>query len=82
MWTNRQFWFAASWRAFRTFCQTLASLFAGEAANLLTAPWSSMLSVSAGAALISLLQSIDRERAVDPAKADDVVSIDGHGPGR
>lgn len=82
MWTNRQFWLDSSWRAFRTFCQTLASLLAGQAVNLLSAPWSSMLSVSAGAALISLLQSIDRERvAVEPVKAD-AVTIDGHGPGR
>lgn len=62
MWTNRQFWLDSTWRAFRTFCQTLASLLAGQAVNLLAAPWSSMLSISAGAALISLLQSIDRER--------------------
>jgi hypothetical protein len=64
MWTNVQFWKDATWRAFRTFCQTLASLFGGLAFNILTAPWSSVLSIAAGAALISLWQSIDRERAV------------------
>lgn len=88
MWTNRQFWLDSTWRAFRTFCQTLASLLAGQAVNLLSAPWSSMLSVAAGAALISLLQSIDRERVAVTAPVVDVPtdvtvdSIDGHGPGR
>lgn len=63
MWTDKQFWKDATWRAFRTFCQTLASMFGGMAFNILTAPWSSVLSVAVGAALISLWQSIDRERA-------------------
>lgn len=69
MWTDRQFWKDATWRAFRTFCQTLASMFGGMAFNILTAPWSSVLSVAVGAALISLCQSIDRERAVTAAPA-------------
>jgi hypothetical protein len=64
MWTNVQFWKDSTWRAFRTFCQTLAALLAGQAATIITADWRSTLSVSATAALISLLQSIDRERAV------------------
>jgi hypothetical protein len=64
MWTNAQFWKDATWRAFRTFCQSLGGLLGGEAVNIISAPWSAMLSISAGAALVSLLQSIDRERAV------------------
>lgn len=64
MWTDRQFWLDTSWRAFRTFCQSLAALLGGQAVNLLTAPWSSMLGISAGAALMSVLMSVDRERAV------------------
>lgn len=64
MWTNWQFWLDATWRAFRTFCQTLAAMLGGQAVNALTAPWISMLSVSGTAALVSLLMSVDRERAV------------------
>ena len=64
MWTNWQFWHDSTWRAFRTFCQTLAALLGGQAVNVLTAPWASMLGVSGTAALVSLLMSVDRERAV------------------
>lgn len=75
MWTNRQFWCDATWRAFRTFCQTLAALLAAQFSGLLAAtgvtnsgiphtPWAGFLYASAIAGLISLLQSIDRERAV------------------
>ena len=70
MWTDWQFWRDATWRAFRTFCQTLAALLGGQAVNVLTAPWASMLGVSGTAALVSLLMSVDRERAVaGPAAA-------------
>lgn len=69
MWTNRQFWMDATWRCFRTFCQTLAAMLAGQTANLLTAPWSGMLSTAGGAALVSLLMSIDRERVVTTPEA-------------
>lgn len=68
MWTNWQFWKDATWRSFRTFCQTLAALLGGQAVNALTAPWASMLSVSATAALVSLLMSVDRERATTAAE--------------
>lgn len=64
MWTDKQFWLDSSWRAFRTFCQTLAALLGGQAVDALTAPWASMLSVAGTAALVSLLMSVDRERAV------------------
>lgn len=64
MWTDRQFWLDTSWRAFRTFCQSLAALLGGSAVNLLTAPWSSMLGIAGGAAVMSVLMSVDRERAV------------------
>jgi hypothetical protein len=65
MWTNRQFWLDSSWRSFRTFCQTLAALLGAQAVNLFSAPWSSLLGTSLGAALVSLLMSVDRERAVE-----------------
>lgn len=76
MWTNKQFWLDSSWRAFRTFCQTLAALLAANFSGLLAAtgvtpnggiphtPWLGFLYAAAIAGLISLLQSIDRERAV------------------
>ena len=64
MWTDKQFWLDSSWRSFRTFCQTLAAMLGGETVNVLTADWKGMLSVSAGSALVSLLMSVDRERAV------------------
>jgi hypothetical protein len=77
MWTNKQFWLDSTWRAFRTFCQTLAALLAASFSGLLTTtgvtssseiphtPWLGFLYASVIAGLISLLQSIDRERAVD-----------------
>lgn len=64
MWTDRQFWLDSSWRAFRTFCQTLAAMLGGQTVNVLTVDWQGMLGVSAGAALVSLLMSVDRERVV------------------
>lgn len=64
MWTDKQFFLDASWRAFRTFCQTLAAMLGGQTVNVLTADWHGMLGVSAGAALVSLLMSVDRERVV------------------
>jgi hypothetical protein len=69
MWTDKQFWADSTWRAWRTFCQTLAAMMAGQTVNVLTAPWSGMLGVAAGSALVSLLMSMDRERvAVATAK--------------
>lgn len=69
----------ASWRAFRTFCQSLAGLLlAVQTSNQLASwseisiPWYGYLYSSGVAALISLLQSVDRERAVsatEPAAA-------------
>ena len=64
MWTDKQFWLDSTWRAFRTFSQTLAAMLGGQTVNVLTADWHGMLGVSAGAALVSLLMSVDRERAV------------------
>lgn len=82
MWTDRQFWKDATWRAFRTFCQTLAGVLAAYFSGLLSvvqggtiAPqsfasaetlhmWMAFLYAAGISGLISLLQSIDRERAV------------------
>lgn len=67
MWTDKQFFLDASWRAFRTFCQTLAAMLGGQTVNVLNADWHGMLGVSGGAALVSLLMSVDRERVVAPS---------------
>lgn len=82
MWTNRQFWKDATWRAFRTFCQTLAGILAAYFSGFLSVVqggnlvqdvpstfkmWLVFLYASAVSGLISLLQSIDRERAVGEA---------------
>lgn len=64
MWTDRVFWEQATWRSFRSFCQALAAMLAGSSVNLLTANWESMLGVAGTAGLVSLLMSVDRERAV------------------
>lgn len=45
-------------RALKTFAQTLAALLGASAIDILTVPWGSMLSVAAGAALLSVLTSI------------------------
>ncbi|MFM8798738.1 MAG: holin [Fluviibacter sp.] len=67
----------ALWRAFRTFCQTLLSIFGGSALNVWNVGWHNSFGVAAGAALISLLMSVDRSTAapvivetpVEPAPA-------------
>ena len=80
MWTDRQFWLDSSWRAFRTFCQSLAGLLlAVQTSNQISAmpeisvPWYGYLYSSGVAGLISLLQSVDRERAVESAPAEKLV---------
>ena len=84
MWTNIQFWKDASWRAFRTFCQTLAGILAAYFSGFLSVVqggsvtqdipstfkmWLVFLYAAAVSGLISFLQSIDRERAVEVAAA-------------
>lgn len=64
MWTNWQFWKDSTWRAFRTFCQTLAAQLAGQSVNAISASWTAMLGVAGVASLMSLLMSVDREKAV------------------
>ena len=76
MWTDGQFWKDSTWRAFRTFCQTLAALLGGQTFTALTAPWQSMLSVALTAALISLFQSIDRGRKSDTVVETKVVEVE------
>lgn len=74
MWTNWTFWKDATWRGFRSFCHALAGLLVLVQASQNTSyaihiPWQAYLYSSAIAGLISLLQSVDRERAVEAAVA-------------
>lgn len=71
MWTDVQFWKDATWRAFRTFCQSLAGLLLAVQTSVqvsgmpvISIPWYGYLYASGIAGLVSLLQSVDRERAV------------------
>lgn len=71
MWTSAQFWKSATWRAFRTFCQSLAGLLTVEHVSTnLHASWWALIYASGVAGLISLLQSVDRERAVGEVTAE------------
>jgi hypothetical protein len=87
MWTNRQFWHDATWRAFRTFCQSLAGLLLAvqtsvqvSAIPVISVPWYGYLYAAGVAGLVSLLQSVDRERAVgvtEPAASTPDVAASG-----
>lgn len=68
MWTDRQFWLDASWRAFRTFIQAVAGgLVASNTVSAFNAPWYGLVGAGLIASLLSLAQSVDRERAVGAA---------------
>lgn len=56
--TNSEFWLAAAERAVKTFAQGFLALAAGQAFNALTAPWHTLLGLSLGMAVLSLLTSI------------------------
>lgn len=71
MWNDVQFWKDSSWRAFRTFCQSLAGLLLAVQTSMqvsampaISIPWYGYLYASGIAGLVSLLQSVDRSRAV------------------
>lgn len=71
LWTNKQFWLDTTWRSLRTFCQTLAGLLLTVQTSVqvsvmptISIPWYGYLYASGIAGLVSLLQSVDRERAV------------------
>lgn len=75
MWTNKQFWLDSSWRSFRTFCQSMAGLLltvqtSAQLGGEISVPWYGYVYASGVAGLISLLQSVDRERAVDWVQAE------------
>ena len=81
MWQDVQFWKDSTWRAFRTFCRTLAAMLVVvqtpavlPSAQTISVPWQAYLYASFIAGLISLLQSIDRERAVGNVLAPEPVA--------
>lgn len=55
---TKQFWIDTAERAVRTFAQALLALLGAGAVNILTVDWVQALSVSGGAALVSILMSI------------------------
>jgi len=63
MWTDVQFWKDATWRAFRTFLQTISGLLVmTNISSAFNAPWKDLLGAALIAAFISIAQSIDRGR--------------------
>ena len=61
---------AAGIRAIKTFAQSMASMLTGEALGILDVEWLAVLSVSAMAALVSLLTSIAGLPEVNNAKTE------------
>ena len=61
---------AAGSRAIKTFAQSMASMLTGEALGILDVEWLAVLSVSAMAALVSLLTSIAGLPEVNNAKTE------------
>ena len=55
---SKLFWYDALERAIKTFAQTLVALLGAGAIDVLQVDWGQRLSVSAGAALVSVLTSI------------------------
>ena len=69
MWGDRRFWPDASWRALRTFCQTLSGfLVVVQIMPDMHVPWTGYLYASAVAALSSLMQSVGRERVANSVR--------------
>ncbi|AOQ28489.1 holin [Mycobacterium phage WillSterrel] len=66
---TRSFWIDAAERAIRTFAQTAIATLGAGAVDLMTTDWVSVLSVSGGAAVVSLLMSIGAERRGNPGTA-------------
>ncbi|ABQ86101.1 holin [Mycobacterium phage Brocalys] len=66
---TRSFWIDAAERAIRTFAQTAIATLGAGAVDLMTTDWISVLSVSGGAAVVSLLMSIGAERRGNPGTA-------------
>lgn len=61
VWKTFAFWQDSLWRAFRTFCQTLAGLLVTlQVTDAFHAPWPTILGASALSGLLSLLMSVDR----------------------
>ena len=76
MFPNSTFWTESLWRACRTFAQTALASFGGTSLDLVHANITGVLSVSAGAALLSLLMSVDRGTAVAATPAPAALASD------
>lgn len=62
IWTS-EFWKAAAERAVKTFAQAEAALLVADGTGILNTDWTSSLSASAMAAVISLLTSVASDAA-------------------
>jgi hypothetical protein len=61
-----EFWARAAERAVKTAAQTAVSLLGANAVDVLSVDWQQVASVSAGAAVVSVLTSIAGSRTGDP----------------
>ena len=68
-WPRKEFWAEAGWRALRTWCQTALAAAGGTSLDLFHANLVGIASVSTGAAVLSLLMSIDRMTGDKPTQA-------------
>jgi hypothetical protein len=62
-----EFWARSAERAIKTAAQTAVSLLGANAVDVLSVDWAQIASVSAGAAVVSVLTSIAGTRIGDPA---------------
>lgn len=69
------FWSETLQRAVRTFAQGLLSVFGGNAINVWNADWQNAVGVGLGAALISVLMSLDRSTATGAATTEKSSSV-------
>ncbi len=59
---SKAFWLDATERAVKTFAQSALATFGVGATNIMSVDWQGVLSVGAGAALVSVLTSVASER--------------------
>lgn len=64
--TTASFWKQSAERAVKTVAQTAVALIGAEAFDIVAFDWGPLLSVSAGAGVVSLLTSVASARVGDP----------------
>ncbi len=66
MFTTREFWRRTCERAVKTAAQTAVAMLTAGAVDVLTVDWQQVASVSAGAAIVSVLTSLASTQVGDP----------------